>query len=416
MFKMIENVKQAFLHRKTRVINYVVLVLFLLMVTFSPNLSTKAGTAENKPYLETSSHLTTTGKGPGENTFASFLENSSRLEFRTLTVNLSGTGSGSVSGPGITCPTDCSETVFSHTTVELTATPGPESTFSGWSGACTGTGTCIVSMTEDKSVTATFTLNTYTLTVSTDGIGWGTVSGPGISCPEDCSETYPFGTLVTLTTSSDYGATLTGWSGACSGTEACTVTMTEDKSVTATFTYGPYILYLNLSDAGEIQSSTGHVCRWPSACGFPLYNYMSASLHAYPQTGYRFDGWGGDCIGHSVRDECYLRMTSDKHAYAYFSFGQYHLVVNIAGDGRGNVTGTGIDCPGDCLEDRDWGKSVLLTATPASGSTFTGWSGDASWCGQNPVCTVSMTYDFNVTATFDGPDLVHSVFLPLINN
>lgn len=34
MFKMIENVKQAFLHRKTRVINYVVLVLFLLMVIF----------------------------------------------------------------------------------------------------------------------------------------------------------------------------------------------------------------------------------------------------------------------------------------------------------------------------------------------------------------------------------------------
>ncbi len=75
--------------------------------------------------------------------------------------------------------------------------------FSGWSGACTGTGSCQVTMTAAQSVTATFTLNsvTYTLTVAKDGTGSGTVtsSPAGINCGADCSEPYTSGTVVTLT-------------------------------------------------------------------------------------------------------------------------------------------------------------------------------------------------------------------------
>ena len=74
----------------------------------------------------------------------------------TLTVSKSGTGSGTVTGTGISCGTDCSETVNSGTSVTLTASAAIGSTFSGWSGACTGTGSCTVSMTAAKSVTATF--------------------------------------------------------------------------------------------------------------------------------------------------------------------------------------------------------------------------------------------------------------------
>lgn len=75
-----------------------------------------------------------------------------------LAVSLAGTGTGSVkSAPsGITCGTDCSETYAYGTTVTLSATPNIDSRFAGWSGACSGTGACIVTIEDAKNVTATF--------------------------------------------------------------------------------------------------------------------------------------------------------------------------------------------------------------------------------------------------------------------
>ncbi|RUQ34481.1 MAG: hypothetical protein EKK69_15520, partial [Candidatus Competibacteraceae bacterium] len=79
-------------------------------------------------------------------------------------------------------------------------------------------------------VTATFTLDTYTLTVTKAGAGaaTGTVSSSpaGIACGSDCTEGYAPGTLVTLTATAGSGYIFTGWSGAgCSGTDPCAVTM-----------------------------------------------------------------------------------------------------------------------------------------------------------------------------------------------
>jgi len=52
------------------------------------------------------------------------------------------------------------EDYYSGTSVILTAMPADGSSFAGWSGACTGTGTCTVSIISAKSVTATFNLIT----------------------------------------------------------------------------------------------------------------------------------------------------------------------------------------------------------------------------------------------------------------
>ncbi len=77
----------------------------------------------------------------------------------------------------------------------------------------------------------------YSLTVSKSGLGSGTVSSSqtGINCGNDCSESYAHGGSVTLTASPTLGSTFAGWSGACSGTGNCTVTMTQAQNVTATF-------------------------------------------------------------------------------------------------------------------------------------------------------------------------------------
>jgi uncharacterized repeat protein (TIGR02543 family) len=77
----------------------------------------------------------------------------------------------------------------------------------------------------------------HQLTVTKAGSGSGTVasSPAGIDCGATCSASFPNGTMVTLTATPDAGSTFTGWTGDCTGTGACVVTMDQDRAVTATF-------------------------------------------------------------------------------------------------------------------------------------------------------------------------------------
>jgi hypothetical protein len=71
-----------------------------------------------------------------------------------LTVSKS--GSGTVTGTGISCGSDCYQPFSPSTIVTLTATPGASYSFTGWGGNCSGTGSCTLLMNATKSVTATF--------------------------------------------------------------------------------------------------------------------------------------------------------------------------------------------------------------------------------------------------------------------
>ena len=78
----------------------------------------------------------------------------------------------------------------------------------------------------------------FTLMVAKAGTGLGTVTGPGISCGADCTERYPAGTNVTLAATTPFaGSSFAGWGGACVGTGACMVTMSDTRNVTANFSY-----------------------------------------------------------------------------------------------------------------------------------------------------------------------------------
>jgi hypothetical protein len=76
----------------------------------------------------------------------------------TLSVSKAGSGSGTVtsSPAGISCGTSCSAVFAAGTSATLTAAPASGSTFGGWSGACTGTGSCTETLDADRAVTATF--------------------------------------------------------------------------------------------------------------------------------------------------------------------------------------------------------------------------------------------------------------------
>ena len=73
------------------------------------------------------------------------------------------------------------------------------------------------------------------LSVSTGGTGSGSVSGGGIACPPSCSKAHPFGTSVTLDAAPAADSTFAGWSGDCTGTGQCTTTLSQSRSVVATF-------------------------------------------------------------------------------------------------------------------------------------------------------------------------------------
>jgi len=158
-----------------------------------------------------------------------------------LTISKSGTGNGTVtsSPTGINCGSDCSEPYDQGTSVTLTATSASDSIFAGWSGACSGTGKCSVTMDGDKTVTATFDKRPqYTLIVTKSGTGSGTLtsSPAGINCGGDCTEDFKVGTKITLKAKADTNSTFTGWSGGgCSGTGTCAVIMNADIAVTAAF-------------------------------------------------------------------------------------------------------------------------------------------------------------------------------------
>jgi trimeric autotransporter adhesin len=146
-----------------------------------------------------------------------------------LTVTEAGTGSGSVSSSpaGITCPSTCSANFTSGTVVTLTATAAAGSTFAGWSGACSGAGTCSVTMTAAKAVTATFNSSgSPAVTLTPTSLNFGAVA-TGVTSPVK-SVTLKNSGKATLTITA---ITITGTnSGDFPETSTCTSSLAAGKT------------------------------------------------------------------------------------------------------------------------------------------------------------------------------------------
>jgi hypothetical protein len=180
---------------------------------------------------------------------------------QTLSLTVSGTGAGSVSdGASLSCAASCQHQYPQGTVVTLAAAAASGSTFAGWSGGgCSGTSVCQVTMNAAQSVTATFNTippPTHTVTVTRTGNGSGTVtsSPAGINCGTTCSSAYDQGTSLTLTAAAANGSTFTGWSGACTGTAPCTLSITQNLSATAIFDLSPIVV------TPPVVSGTGLFC------------------------------------------------------------------------------------------------------------------------------------------------------------
>ena len=336
------------------------------------------------------------------------------LDQHDLDLTFVGTGSGEVSiqpSDG-SCTTDCSETYDYNTVVTLTAVANTGSTFTGWSGACSGTGNCVVTMDQAQQVIATFTLNQYTLDVSLTGNGVGTVtSNPiGINCASDCTELYDHGSSVFLIPVSSATSHFVGWSGACTGTGLCVVIMNEAQQVTANFALNEYPLDVTVmgTGSGSVTSAPAGI----NCLGDCVQDYTHGTLvtlTAVPALGSTFTGWNGACSG---TGDCVVTVEAAAEVTATFTINQYTLNVTLDGSGSGSVTSnpTGISCGADCAQLYEYGTEVTLTAVPGTDASLGSWGGDCAGT-SGLVCTLTMTENTTVTATFvEG----YFIYLPIV--
>ncbi len=158
-----------------------------------------------------------------------------------LSVTKSGVGNGTITSlpEGINCGSTCASGFIPGTTTSLTVVPVRGSTFLGWTGCSSTTGTsgqiCNVDMTGEKSVTAAFSSNI--LTVTKVGVGTVTTSTGEINCGSVCSAGFSQDSIVSLT-ASGLSRDFVGWSGctpAATDNLVCHVVMSSAMSVTATF-------------------------------------------------------------------------------------------------------------------------------------------------------------------------------------
>ncbi len=326
----------------------------------------------------------------------------------TLTVAKTGAGVGTVTSKpsGISCGSACVAEYTAGEIVKLTASPDSHSTFAGWSGGgCSGTGTCTVTMSEAKSVSATFTaIPQQTLTVSVSGSGQGTLtsSPAGISCPSACSEHFNESSTVPLTASPAPHSRLAAWSGACAGTlvsKPCQVTMSAAKSVGAEFDAIPQrTLEVSLSGPGSVTSQPAGINCGASSCSEEFDEASTVTLTATPQIHYQV-AWSG-CGAVPSPDQCEVTMSAAESVSATFTPIHHLLSVNVVGAGsisadHGQISrcGAGGPCSGPYQE----GEAITLTASPAPGFLFAGFSGA---CGGTGPCHLTLEADAAATANF----------------
>ena len=161
--------------------------------------------------------------------------------------------------------------------------------------------------------------------------------------------------------------------------------------------------------SGEIDSSPAGIdkCGRPTgSCEAPYEDGTVVTLTAKPAADSSFVGWsGGGCSGTGT---CQVTVSTETDVSAAFSkvspptpaSPPHTLAIKLAGNGKGGVEdGTGaISCPPDCTHAYVAGTQVSLTASPARGSRFVGWSGGG--CSGRRACQLTISADTTLVASF----------------
>ena len=304
-----------------------------------------------------------------------------------LKLNITNVGVGTVTRVPEKASYQCYEEV------QLTAVPGPEWGFGGWSGAINSASpTTSIVITQTADVVATFTNDTpYTMNVNVVSQG----NGVGGTVTKDPNQgTYLYGDEVTLTATPTPGWSFVGWSGDFTGTDAVSVVSVDgDMNITATFKEDEYTIETMLLADGVGEGGTITVDPLQ-----PTYKYgdeVTLTLTLNP--GWTLIGWEGEGVS-GTDTTLNLTMTQNVVAIAHIAQAQYDLEVNLINNGVGENLGNGVVRDPE-QQTYGYGQTVTLTAAPDLGWEFGGWGGALS--GLELTKTLEITQDNVITATFN---------------
>ena len=227
-----------------------------------------------------------------------------------------------------------------------------------------------VLMSQDRNLTANFAINSYTLALNASA--GGAVNGSGL---------FDYGSNSPIHASPSTGYSFNGWSGegvANPFSASTTALMSEDRNLTANFVLNSYTLTIQDQTGGSITASGG------------AYQYgTQVNLFAVPNQGYSFIRWTDAEVSNPSTLSTTIEMTEDRNVSALFELKSHTLSLD-ASEG-GSVSGSG---------QFDYGSTVSILATPNTGYSFSGWTGEGASDPSSASTTVLMSDDRNLTATF----------------
>lgn len=153
-------------------------------------------------------------------------------------------------------------------------------------------------------------------------------------------------------------------------------------------------------------TGTGTITSAPAGvdCGTTCTSTVTAgtvvTLTATPASGSTRGDWGGICSNTSAT--CAVTVTADQTVTVSFAASTEtpRVSTTTSGTGSGTITCRTTNGPAGPCGTYSWGDQILITATPASGSSFAGWSGGL--CTGTGTCGVTLTENIAVTATFSS--------------
>lgn len=273
--------------------------------------------------------------------------------------------------------------------ITISATPNERWVFEGWSGDLTGTNqsTVNVFMDRDRTVTALFEKVEYPVTVNIEGEG---EVRQEIVSQRSITTDYPHATILRLTAEPSHGWKFKEWQGGATRVDPeIEMEVVGPIEVTAIFERIDYKISISIEGNGDVLQEIIQSKVIESEYPFET----QVQLTAVPDKGWEFVEWNGDVSGPDPVQV--LEISGEKEVIAKFKRIDYELKLNINGEGSAELYVGGAKTSNKTFP---FETVVELSATPADGWEFVGWTGDAN--GNNKTITVEIDSNKSITAVF----------------